>query len=117
VTITVNTVNDAPVARGDSYTVNEDTTLTVATPGVLANDSDVEGSTLTVQLGASPVHGTVTLNSNGSFTYRPAANFNGTDSFTYRAFDGSLWSPIVTVTIKVSPVDETLFLYLPYVRR
>src|SRR5205823_6131933 len=41
VTIAVNAVNDAPVANPDSYSTNEDTTLTVATPGVLGNDSDV----------------------------------------------------------------------------
>ena len=47
VTITVNAVNHAPVATDDAYSTNEDTTLTVAAPGVLANDTDIDGNTLT----------------------------------------------------------------------
>ena len=46
-TITVDAVNDAPVAANDSYTTTEDTPLTVAAPGVLANDTDVDGDALT----------------------------------------------------------------------
>jgi len=77
-------VNDAPVAVNDSYTTAEDTTLNVAAPGVLANDTDVDGGTLSAVLVSQPTHGSLTLNSNGSFTYVPAANYNGTDSFTYK---------------------------------
>src|SRR5207302_5404349 len=50
VTITVNPVNDAPVAGNDAHSVNEDTTLTVAAAGVLANDTDVDGDPLTAVL-------------------------------------------------------------------
>ena len=50
VTITVNAVNDAPVAVDDAYTTNEDTALIVAAPGVLGNDTDVDGDTLTAVL-------------------------------------------------------------------
>ena len=57
-------------------------------PGVLANDTDVDGATLTAVLVTGPAHGTLALNADGSFTYTPAANFNGADSFTYRANDG-----------------------------
>jgi hypothetical protein len=48
VTITVNSINDAPVAADDTYTTAQDTTLTVAAPGVMANDTDVEGGPLNV---------------------------------------------------------------------
>ncbi len=106
VTITVTAINDAPVATNDAYTTDEDTALTVAAPGVLGNDSDLDSSTLTAALVTGPVHGTLTLNANGSFTYTPAANFNGTDSLTYHASDGSLTSDPATVTITVTAVND-----------
>src|SRR5438093_1321541 len=86
VTITVTPVNDAPVAvNDDSYTTPEDTQLTVIAPGVLANDTDVDGDALSAVLVSNPTHGTLTLNSDGSLVYVPALNFNGIDSFTYKA--------------------------------
>src|SRR5207245_2366312 len=84
VTITVAAVNDAPVAANDSYTTDEDTALTVAAPGVLGNDADIDSATITAVLVAGPAHGTLTLNANGGFTYTPSANYNGPDSFTYK---------------------------------
>src|SRR5207244_1217622 len=62
VSITVNAVNDAPLVVNDNYSTNEDTTLTLAPPGVLGNDTDVEANTLTAILVAGPTHGTLTLN-------------------------------------------------------
>src|SRR5207247_5239205 len=88
VTITASPVNEAPGASNDAYSTNEDTALTVAAPGVLANDSDVDGNPLTAVFVSGPSHGTVTLNSNGSFTYTPAANYNGPRSVAYHASDG-----------------------------
>src|SRR2546428_11803397 len=76
VAITINAVNDAPVALDDAYGTDEDTTLTVAAAGVLGNDSDAEGDTLTAILVSGPSHGTLALNANGSFSYTPAANYN-----------------------------------------
>jgi VCBS repeat-containing protein len=106
VTITVNAVNDAPTAADDTYNTAEDTALTVATPGVLGNDSDPDDSQLSAVLGSGPSHGTLTLNGNGSFTYSPDDNFNGSDSFTYRASDGTLTSSLTTVTITVNAVSD-----------
>ena len=106
VTITVSPVNDAPVATDDAYTTDEGTPLTVGTPGVLGNDSDVDGDPLTVVLDIGPGNGTLTLNSDGSFAYTPNANFNGADGFTYHANDGVADSNIVTVTLTVSPVND-----------
>src|SRR6059036_2819501 len=60
VTITIGGANDAPVAVNDSYTTAEDTTLNVAAPGVLANDSDIDGDTLGAVLVSQPAHGTLT---------------------------------------------------------
>ena len=89
VAITVIAVNDAPVAAENSYSTNEGTTLTVGAPGVLGNDSDVEGDPLTAVVVGLPAHGTLSLNPNGGFTYTPAAGFNGLDGFSYKANDGA----------------------------
>src|SRR6185369_7424621 len=91
VSITITGVNDAPVAVNDSYTTPEDTTLNIATPGVLINDSDVDGDT---------------LNGNGSFSYVPATNYNGPDSFTYKANDGQADSGIATVSLTITGVND-----------
>jgi VCBS repeat-containing protein len=107
VTIHVTCVNDAPVAQDDSYTTDEDTPLLVPAPGVLGNDYDVDGNELlTSVLVSGPAHGTLTLNSDGSFTYTPAENFCGEDSFTYKAYDGELYSNVATVTINVTCVND-----------
>src|SRR5207249_1706644 len=83
VSLTVNPVNDAPVAADDPYTTNEDTPLPFATLCRPANDSDVDGDPLAAVLVSGPSHGTLALNADGSFTYTPAADYNGPDSFTY----------------------------------
>src|SRR5204862_275435 len=93
-------------ANDDSYTTPEDTQLTVSAPGVLANDSDVDGDPLSTILVTGPSHGTLTLNSDGSFAYMPALNFNGIDTFTYKASDGQAQSGIATATITVTPVND-----------
>ena len=106
VTITVNAVNDAPVATADSYSTNEDITLTIAAPGVLSNDVDVDGDTLTAVKVTDPTHGSVTLNSNGGFTYIPTSNYYGSDSFTYKAYDGTVYSNTVTVSLTINSVND-----------
>jgi VCBS repeat-containing protein len=101
------TPNTAPVANNDSFTTNEDTPLNVASPGVLGNDTDANGDTLTAALVTGPSRAvSFTLNANGSFAYTPAANFNGTDTFTYRANDGTANSNVATVTITVTAVND-----------
>ncbi len=102
------TVDGPPVGRNDvGYTTVEDTPLTInAVAGVLANDTDPEGDSLTAQLVSQTVSGVVALNSNGSFSYTPNADFSGTDSFTYRAYDGDQASNVTTVTLTVSAVND-----------
>jgi VCBS repeat-containing protein len=106
VALTVNGTNDAPAAIKESFELDEDTTLTVAAPGLLSNDIDPDGDTLTAVLGTGPAHGTLTLNADGSFTYTPDENFSGQDSFTYRASDGSLYSSEETIHVLVKPVND-----------
>ena len=88
-------------------------TLSVAAPGVLGNDSDIDGDTITTHLVADVQHGSLTLNSNGSFTYTPNPNYFGSDSFTYWATDGTLNSSTVTVQIQVLQV--IFYTYLPII--
>ena len=85
-TISVTAVNDAPTAAGDSYSTAEDTTLTVAAPGVLGNDSDPDGDPLTAVLVTGPSHGSLTLNGNArSPTPRPRTLPAATRSATWPA--------------------------------
>ncbi|MGH3714448.1 MAG: Ig-like domain-containing protein [Micromonosporaceae bacterium] len=106
VSLTVSAVNDAPIVNADSYVVTEDTPLVVPAPGVLGNDTDVDGDPLSASLGSAPLHGSVLLNGDGSFSYTPAANYNGPDSFTYTASDGTATSPEATVLLDVTPVND-----------
>ena len=106
VTIMITATNDGPTAAADAHSTAEDTTLTVAAPGILGNDSDPDGDPLSAVLVSAPSHGSLTLNANGSFSYTPAGNFTGGDSFTYRASDGTLDSDPVTVIITVTAAND-----------
>src|SRR5207253_1403003 len=105
-TVTVLMGNRSPVANADNYGLNKNSVLTVAAPGVLTNDSDADADPLTAILVANPAHGTLSLNSNGSFTYTPLGNYFGSDSFTYRASDGLTNSAIATVTLTITDVNR-----------
>src|SRR5207247_875334 len=106
VSITITAVNDAPVAVNDSYTTAEDTTLNIAAAGVLTNDSDVDADALSAILVSQPAHGSVTLNTNGSFSYVPVADYNGPESFSYhyKAVLGD--SGIATVSITITGAND-----------
>jgi len=99
-------VNDPPVAVNDAYSTTEDTMLSVSAPGVLGNDTDADLDSLTAVKKSDPSHGTLTLNSDGSFTYTPYLDFTGSDSFTYQAYDGQAYSNTATVTITVNPAND-----------
>ncbi|MCC7502046.1 MAG: tandem-95 repeat protein, partial [Flavobacteriales bacterium] len=108
VTITVNAVNDGPVADDDNFTVLEDGTLNSSLGG---NDSDPDHTLaqLTWSLlsgGSAAANGSLTVNADGSFIYTPAANFTGTVSFTYQLCDpGPLCDP-ATATINVGSSND-----------
>ncbi|MFZ0324951.1 MAG: Ig-like domain-containing protein, partial [Actinomycetes bacterium] len=103
VDVTVDPVNDPPVAVGDTVATNENTDVTVT---VLGNDSDVD-SVLTTAAGATvsvtgaPAHGSTTVNANGTVTYSPDPGYSGPDSFTYQVCDsaGGCDSAVVAVTV------------------
>src|SRR5690606_19316279 len=91
------------VANPDAYAALKGATLVVDAPGVLGNDSDPGGLALTAHLSAGPAHGTLSLASDGGFSYTPAADFVGVDTWTYYARNsGGAESEDVTVSITVS---------------
>lgn len=101
VTITVNPVNDAPVAANSSITINKNT---AHTGNVTATDVE-SGTALTYSVVTAPAHGSsFSLNVDGSFTYNPEINYIGTDSFTWKANDGTADSNTATVSITINAV-------------
>jgi uncharacterized repeat protein (TIGR01451 family) len=106
-------VNTPPVATSDSYTMTVNTTLTIAAPGVLANDTDADGNPLTAVLDTDVLTGTLVLQTDGSFVYTPPQDYTGAVTFTYHTNDGYTDSNTVQVTITVR--DFTI--YLPLVLR
>ncbi|WP_435169101.1 Ig-like domain-containing protein [Paenibacillus glycanilyticus] len=101
VSITINEVNEAPVAQNDTVQTEEDKPLTSS---VHATDGD--GDTLHYSVVNQPAHGDLTLNPDGTFTYMPDPNYNGPDSFTFKANDGSEDSNTASVNITVTPVND-----------
>ncbi|MBE1299966.1 MAG: tandem-95 repeat protein [Alteromonadaceae bacterium] len=109
VTIVVTPLNDAPVANDDSYAATTENLLTIdASLGVLANDTDTNlaGEDSSVSLSATilttTTNGTLSLSSDGSFTYQANTGFSGEDSFTYQATDEAGLTADATVTIAVT---------------
>ncbi|MGE0141477.1 MAG: Ig-like domain-containing protein, partial [Ilumatobacteraceae bacterium] len=113
-TIVVTPTPDAPVATADAYATAEDTPLVITAPGVLANDYDEDGDTLTIAPTplTLPAHGIVVLGGDGAFTYTPTTGYVGTDSFTYEVDDGTGSAATGTVTITVDSGITTAGLYL-----
>ena len=95
-----------PTAANDSYSMNEDQSLYVAATGVLGNDSDPGGDSLSAAVDTWPSHGSLSLYANGSFIYTPTLHYVGADSFTYHASDGRYSSDSATVSITVNRVNH-----------
>lgn len=103
------------VALDDLYSVHQNTVLNVPAPGVLANDSGT-GGTLTAVLVSGPSRGSLSLASDGSFSYIPNFAFVGLDSFSYEAYDGVAYSNVATVAIQVgqpTPMSTPTLTYTP----
>ena len=99
--------NSRPVAQNDEYNDVAGSTLTVDPPGVLGNDNDPDGDPMTALLVGDVSSGTLSLASDGGFTYTPNAGFSGSDTFTYTANDAGGASNIATVTIHVAAAGQT----------
>ncbi len=103
VQLNVQPVNDAPTAVGDSYFVTPGVPLVVqSSSGVVANDTDIDSTSLTAAVVDQPTRGTLQLGENGSFTYTPNDAGNGVDQFTYRTSDGQDFSEPATVTLRIT---------------
>ncbi len=119
-TLTVEAVNDAPVAVDDAASGNENTAIS---GNVLGNDSDPDGDSLSVTEvnGAARTDDPVTLPSgarltiaaDGSYTYEPVADFNGSDSFTYTVSDGQGGETQATVEIAVTGITDRFGFVIP----
>ena len=103
VTVTVDPINDDPLAVDDSAETDEDTATDI---DVLDNDSDVDEDSLSVTIDADPSDGTAEVNEDGSITYTPDEDFFGEDSFTYQVDDGNGGFDTATVTVTVNAVND-----------
>lgn len=111
VSITILPVNDAPTAIGDAFSTAYGRALNVRAPGVLRNDSDVEGDPISAMLVSPTEHGALFLEPDGAFSYMPDPDFVGWDAFTYVADDGVAVGNPVKVAIAVGvtsypPTDD-----------
>ncbi|WP_409327354.1 tandem-95 repeat protein, partial [Vibrio parahaemolyticus] len=103
VEVNVTPVNDAPVAKDDIATTQEDTAVTI---DVLPNDTDIDGDTLRIDSASVPSdQGTVEI-VDGKLVFTPAENFNGNAEITYTVTDGSLTDQ-ATVKVTVNAVNDT----------
>lgn len=101
--ITVDGVNDDPVANDDVATTDEDTPVDI---NVLANDTDVDANDILMASAFSALHGTVELNNDGSLRYTPDANYFGSDTLSYTVSDGNGGTDTAEVAITVNPVND-----------
>ena len=106
VAVTILAVNDPPSAGDDSAATDEDTAVVV---DVLANDSDIDGDTLSVQSATNGSNGSVVVNGDNTVTYTPDAGYDGDDSFTYTISDGNGGTDTATVTITVNPAGSIVY--------
>ena len=103
VDMTIDGVNDAPVATADLATTEEGNAVTT---NVLANDNDVEGNSLSVTGISSASNGSVVLNPDNTITYTPNAGFSGSDTYSYTVSDGQGGSHTASVTVTVTPAPQ-----------
>ncbi|GGK09086.1 hypothetical protein GCM10009304_39030 [Pseudomonas matsuisoli] len=115
VTVTATDASGASVSQVFLFTATNPAPTTTATPFTVAEDgtytgtlvaTDIDRDALTFSTAVAPLHGTLVLNANGSFTYQPNANYNGADSFTYEVRDADGGLAFATVNITVTAVND-----------
>ena len=103
VNVTVTPANDPPVAIADSVTTQEDTAVTF---NPAANDTDIDGDSLSVMSVGTPLSGTAVVNANGTVTYTPEANAYGTDTFAYTVGDGAGGSASGSISVQITAAND-----------
>jgi len=96
-------INTEPVAFDETGTTSEDNALSGQ---LTATDIDQDALTFSLGPNGAPQHGTITVNSDGSYSYLPDQNFSGADTFTYQVSDGRGGVDSATVTLNVTPVAD-----------
>ena len=100
ISITINPVNDAPTSSGQTATVDEDNSISLALTG-----NDVDGDPLTYIIVTPPAHGALT-GSGANLTYTPDPNYNGSDGFSFEVNDGTINSNVSPISIVVNPIND-----------
>lgn len=104
IAVNVTNVNESPVASASPVTTPEDTPVNGR-----IDATDIDGDLLSFAVTAAPLHGSVVVNADGTYTYTPAPNYNGTDSFVVRVCDNG--TPVlcttVTVNVTITPVNDS----------
>ncbi|MCZ4222600.1 Calx-beta domain-containing protein [Pedobacter rhodius] len=101
INVTINAVNDIPIASSPAVTTAEDTPVS----GMITA-SDADGDTLTASVTTAPLRGIVTLNPDLTYIYTPTANYNGTDVFTIAIGDGKGGTITITINVTITPVND-----------
>ena len=104
INITITPVNDAPMAVADSFATNEDVAHEAELSALLANDTDVDGDTLTITSVGNASNGAVSMVA-GDVVFTPASNFTGAATYRYTISDGTLTAD-GTVTVTVGGVND-----------
>ncbi|HML68752.1 MAG TPA: Ig-like domain-containing protein [Clostridia bacterium] len=107
-TVTVNSVNDAPIAADKTLNINEDAALQTIDKWLLVSDVDVETNTdeLTLTITTAAQHGTAAVDASGNVTYVPGKDFNGVDTFVYTVKDKDGLTDTGTFTVNIAQVND-----------
>lgn len=108
VSVTIISVNDIPIANGDSDTTNEDTPVTtsILSNDVLGNNPVIGDQPVAVQITTQGAKGIATINVGNTITYTPNTNQNGPDSYTYQITDGDGTAVTAIVNIDIIPIND-----------
>ena len=103
ISLTIDSINDVPLAFDSSDTTDEDSDVSGTLQG-----SDIDGDSLSYSIVTPPQHGTVTLEggSGATYNYSPVANYHGTDSFSYKTNDGNADSSTATISLTINSIND-----------
>jgi ELWxxDGT repeat protein len=106
VNLTLNGIEDAPIAIGERLTISEDTSLIIRAADLMSNDTDADGDALTFTGITQPSNGQLVDNRDGTYIYTPKANYFGNDSLTYTVSDGKGNTATGAVNLTVNSIND-----------